>query len=117
MKLIEAIEACCPAPGDPPLGAVDAETLAAGLKALADPARLRILSQIAACGTLCVCNLTEPLSLSQPTISHHLKVLHEAGFLRREKRGTWAYYSLEPGAIDLIRTALEPFAPTASGQG
>lgn len=114
MKLIEAIEACCPSPGDPPLSAGDAEVLASGLRALADPARLRILSQVADLGEACVCWLTGPLGLSQPTVSHHLKVLHDAGFLRREKRGTWAYYSIDPDAIRLVRLALEPFAARAT---
>ncbi len=71
-------------------------------KALADPNRLRLLSIIkaAADGETCVCDLTEPLGLGQPTVSHHLKVLVDAGLLRREKRGTWAYYSLVPGALE-----------------
>ena len=79
----------------------DAEATARTLKALADPARLRLLSIIAAHdgGEACVCDLTEPVGLSQPTVSHHLKVLTEAGFVTREKRGVWAYYTLVPGAV------------------
>ncbi|MDQ0848869.1 ArsR family transcriptional regulator [Arthrobacter sp. B3I9] len=71
-------------------------------KALADPNRLRLLSIIKAApsGSTCVCDLTEPLDLGQPTVSHHLKILVEAGLLRREKRGTWAYFSLAPGGLD-----------------
>ena len=71
-------------------------------KALADPNRLRLLSIVKAAdgGESCVCDLTEPLDLGQPTVSHHLKILVEAGLLHREKRGTWAYYSLIPGALD-----------------
>ena len=83
---------------------LDAETLAASLKALADPARLRLLSLLAAnegCES-CVCDLVEPLGLSQPTVSHHLKVLVDAGLVSREKRGVWAYYALVPGALDSI---------------
>jgi len=80
------------------------------MKALADPARLRLLSLVAAHqdGEACVCDLTEPLGLSQPTVSHHLKVLVDAGLLHRDKRGVWSYYSLVPGALnelaDVLRT-------------
>ena len=78
-----------------------AESLSRTLKALADPARLRLLSMVAAPADheACVCDLPEPLGLSQPTVSHHLKVLTDAGFLERSKRGTWAYYRLVPGAL------------------
>ena len=81
--------------------AADATELARVLKALADPARLRLLSLIADSPTAaaCACDLTEPLGLSQPTVSHHLKVLVDAGFLDRDKRGVWAWYSLVPGAL------------------
>ena len=81
-----------------------AEGLARQLKALADPTRLRLVSMVAAhpASEACVCDLQEPLGLSQPTVSHHLKTLVDAGFLRREKRGTWAYYSLVPGALDRV---------------
>lgn len=103
--------ACCPPLADAPLGADDAETLARALKALADPARLRILSLVSASaeGEICVCDLSEPLGLAQPTVSHHLKVLTDAGFLEREKRGTWAYFRLVPGALDAVtRPLAEP---------
>ncbi|MGN6742313.1 MAG: ArsR/SmtB family transcription factor [Amnibacterium sp.] len=78
------------------------------LKALADPVRLRLVSMIAAHegAEACVCDLTEPLGLSQPTVSHHLKVLADAGYLTRSKRGTWAYYALVPGALDSIAALL-----------
>jgi len=91
-----------------PLDAGQAVDLARLLKALADPARLRLLSIVAASEgqQACVCDLTEPVGLSQPTISHHLKVLMEAGFLSRSKRGTWAYYALVPGALDSVATVL-----------
>jgi ArsR family transcriptional regulator, arsenate/arsenite/antimonite-responsive transcriptional repressor len=81
-----------------PLGRPEAERLAKLLKALSDPARLQLLSLIhaAAEGEACVCDLTEPLGLSQPTVSHHLKILVEAGMLVRDRRGTWAYYRLVP---------------------
>jgi ArsR family transcriptional regulator, arsenate/arsenite/antimonite-responsive transcriptional repressor len=96
--------ACCAPLLREPLGVVEAEDLARALKAIADPARLRIISIVAASagGEACVCDLTEPIGLSQPTVSHHLKVLTEAGFLDRSKRGTWAYYRLRPGALDAV---------------
>lgn len=82
--------------------------LALQFKALADPARLRLLSMIAAheSGEVCVCDLTEPLGLSQPTVSHHLKVLREGGFVVGERRGTWVHYRLVPGALETLRDAL-----------
>ncbi len=84
----------------------DAETLASALKAIADPTRLRLVSLVAAHEgqEACVCDLTEPVGLSQPTVSHHLKILVEAGILTREQRGRWAYYRLLPGSLtDLAR--------------
>lgn len=91
-----------------PLGADEATALAHTMKALADPARLRLLSIVAASAgaEACVCDLTEPVGLSQPTVSHHLKILTEAGFLTRSKRGTWAYYGLVPGALDRVSRLL-----------
>jgi ArsR family transcriptional regulator len=78
-----------------------AGALALRLKALADPTRLRLLAIVAAHddGEACVCELTDPVALSQPTVSHHLRLLVEAGFLTREKRGVWAYYRLVPDAL------------------
>jgi ArsR family transcriptional regulator len=89
-----------------------ATSLAHTLKALADPARLRALAFIARSpgGDACVCDLTEPLGLSQPTVSHHLKVLVDAGFLDRDKRGVWAWYSLVPGALDEATAVLPGLA-------
>lgn len=88
--------------GRPALGAEEAKKKALVFKALADPNRLRLLSIVKAesSGESCVCDLTNPLDLGQPTVSHHLKILVDAGLLQREKRGTWAYYSLVPGAFD-----------------
>jgi ArsR family transcriptional regulator len=93
-----------------PIERADAERLAGVLKALADPARLRLLSliQSATDGEACVCDLTAPLGLSQPTVSHHLRILTEAGLLEREKRGVWAYYRLVPTAIATIADLLTP---------
>src|SRR4051812_26013365 len=105
--------ACCAPLVRSPLSAEDAATLAATLKAIADPARLRLLSLVAAHegGEACVCDLTEPLGLSQPTVSHHLKVLVDAGLLAREKRGVWAYFTLVPGALDSLAATLATTAP------
>lgn len=101
---IRALEAACAPITRAPVSVENAVGLAASLKALADPARLRILSIVAASEQqeTCVCNFTEPLELSQPTVSHHLKVLVDAGFLEREKRGTWAYYRIVPGSLDAV---------------
>jgi ArsR family transcriptional regulator, arsenate/arsenite/antimonite-responsive transcriptional repressor len=100
---------CCP-PIASPLSERDAGDLARLLKALADPARLRLLSLIAAQpdGEACNCELIEPLGLSQPTVSHHLRVLHESGLLTRERRGQWVYYRLVPERLAALRTALDP---------
>ncbi len=96
-----AAAACCAPATREAIGAAEAEKLARLLKAVADPARLRLVSLVAAHADLeaCVCDLTEPLGLSQPTVSHHLKVLVEAGILARDKRGTWAFYRLVPGSL------------------
>lgn len=96
--------ACCAPLVNEPLGQNDAEQLAVTLKALADPARLRLLSIVASSEgrEACVCDLIGPIGLSQPTVSHHLKVLTEAGFLSRSKRGTWAYYRLIPEALERV---------------
>lgn len=91
-----------------PLAKDEAEELAAALRALADPVRLRLLSFIAAQpgAEACVCHLTAPVELSQPTVSHHLKLLHEAGILDREKRGAWVFYRVRPKRLDAIRATL-----------
>ncbi|MBB2975509.1 ArsR family transcriptional regulator [Microbacterium endophyticum] len=101
-------EVCCQPLAQDALGQSDAERLAQTLKALADPARLRLLSIVATSADqeACVCDLTDPVGLSQPTVSHHLKVLTEAGFLSRSKRGTWAYYRLQPGALNEVASLL-----------
>jgi len=96
-----------------PLSKADAEELAGLLKALADPIRLQVLSFIAAQegGEACVCHVTEPVGVSQPTVSHHLKLLHDAGLLEREKRGTWVYYRVVASRLETIRAALATRAP------
>jgi len=99
---------CCPVATGEPISAADADVVARSLKALADPARLRLISMVAAHegAEACVCDLTEPLGLTQPTVSHHLKVLTDAGFLTRSKRGTWAFYRLVPGSLDRVSSLL-----------
>jgi ArsR family transcriptional regulator len=91
-----------------PLSSEAAERIAPLLKALADPARLRLMSMIASHtgGEACVCDLTDGFDLSQPTISHHLKVLHEVGLLDRSKRGVWVYYRTRPAALADLGTLL-----------
>jgi ArsR family transcriptional regulator, arsenate/arsenite/antimonite-responsive transcriptional repressor len=91
-----------------PLTASQATELAQILKALADPTRLRLVSMVAAHerGEACVCDLTYPLGLTQPTISHHLKILVDAGIFTRDKRGKWAYYALVPSALDALAAIL-----------
>jgi ArsR family transcriptional regulator len=108
MKLIQEIDACCPPLLAAPLAERDAEVLATALQALADPARLRLLSLIASCpdSEACGCDLTAPVGLSQPTVSHHLKVLHEAGLLDRERRGRWVYFKVRPEPLASLRSAL-----------
>jgi ArsR family transcriptional regulator len=109
--------ACCAPLTREPLGPEEAAKLARTLKALADPARLRLLSLIAAHegGEACVCDLTEPLGLSQPTVSHHLKVLVEAGLLTRDKRGVWAYFTVVPEALNALAVVLTTPTGVAAG--
>lgn len=106
--LLTDVTACCAPLTREAISAENAENLARTLKAIADPARLRLISMIAAHDNAeaCVCDLTEPLGLGQPTVSHHLKVLVDAGILTRDKRKTWAYYTLVPGALDSLATLL-----------
>ncbi len=93
--------ACCSPLTSSPLTTEQAERIAPMLKAIADPVRLRLLSLVAAHAgrEACVCELQEAFNLSQPTISHHLKVLHESGLLDRSKRATWVYYSVRSEAL------------------
>lgn len=87
-----------------------ADRLARSFKALADPTRVRLLSLIAATqdGEACICDLTGPVGLSQPTVSHHMKVLADAGLVTREQRGKWAYFAVVPEALDALSAALRP---------
>ena len=99
---------CCAPLSSAPLDAEEAARLAHVLKALADPARLRLLSLIGSHegGEACVCELTDAFDLTQPTISHHLKVLREAGIITSDRRGTWVYYRLEPAVLDRMGALL-----------
>lgn len=99
---------CCAPVLNARFGDADASLLAGAFKALADPARLKLLSFIAAQpdGEACVCHLTGPVGLSQPTVSHHLRLLNEAGLLDREKRGTWVYYRIVPARLEELQSAL-----------
>jgi ArsR family transcriptional regulator len=105
---------CCPVLFEAPLTESDARQLASWLKVLADPARLRLVSLLAALPDreACVCNLTGPLRLSQPTVSHHLKVLRDAGILEREQRGRWAFYRLRHEPLSTLGEALMGSSPS-----
>lgn len=98
---VETVACCSPLMSSTPLSIDQAERIAPLLKALADPVRIRLLSLVAAHEgrEACVCDLSDAFDLSQPTISHHLKVLHEAGLLDRSKRGTWVFYSVRTDAL------------------
>ena len=106
MKSIATLPAICCGPATESLAAHERAQLAARFKALADPTRVGIVNALAAADEVCVCNMTEAFELSQPTISHHLKILREAGLVESSRRGTWAYYRLVPEAIDALRGAL-----------
>jgi ArsR family transcriptional regulator len=101
--------ACCSIVSEP-VAKDDAADLASAFQALADPVRLRLLSLIASCsdGEVCACDLVEPVGKSQPTVSHHLKVLYEAGLVDREKRGSWVWYRTVPERLAALRGALAP---------
>jgi ArsR family transcriptional regulator len=102
VSTVEAV-ACCGPLAAPALSDEQAAATADVFKALADPARVRIVNVLATSGEpVCVCHLIEPLGLSQPTVSHHLKKLTDAGLLDREQRGRWAYFSLRPEAVETL---------------
>ncbi len=105
---------CCTPLLDAVLPEGDAEVLATSFKALADPARLRLLSLIAASeGGACACDLVTPVGRSQPTVSHHLKVLREAGLVESERRGPWIWYRIVPERLDALRAVLTASAEVA----
>jgi ArsR family transcriptional regulator, arsenate/arsenite/antimonite-responsive transcriptional repressor len=106
MKSTAVLPIICCGPQTEPLGENESRELAARFKALADPTRVAIVSALSVEEEVCVCNLTEAFDLSQPTISHHLKILREAGLVESTRRGTWAYYRLVPETIEALRGAL-----------
>ena len=106
MKSIAALPVICCGPATEPLDVHERDQLAARFKALADPTRVAIVNQLSATDEVCVCNLVDAFDLSQPTISHHLKILRDAGLVESSRRGTWAYYRLVPEALDALRTTL-----------
>ena len=110
-RMVEAVRPaeCCPSVLASPLGESDAVELAKGFAALSDPARLRVLSILAAAagGEVCVCDLVEPLGKSQPTVSHHLKVLSDAGLVVGDRRGKWVWYSLVSERLSALHAALQ----------
>lgn len=104
-----AADAGCCFPGLAGLGSEQAADVARTFKALADPTRVRLLSIIASlpAGESCICDLTKPVALSQPTVSHHMKLLTEAGLVTREQRGKWAYFTVAPGARKLLHDSAD----------
>jgi ArsR family transcriptional regulator len=106
MKQLAVIPVLCCGPATTPLAPDDAEALAARFKALADPTRVAIVNRLASTEECCVCDLNAAFELSQPTISHHLKVLRDAGLVEASRRGTWAYYRLVPDAVRELRHTL-----------
>jgi ArsR family transcriptional regulator, arsenate/arsenite/antimonite-responsive transcriptional repressor len=97
---------CCPPITDSPLSQTDAEGLAAVFTALGDPVRLRLLSMVAAAGEICSCDLEDPLGRSQPTISHHTRVLSEVGLISGERRGRWTWWRVNEDRLGELRQAL-----------
>ncbi len=107
---VQVSDGCCRRVTAGVLEESDADDLAAAFKVLADPARLRLLSLVAAAesGEACACDLVEPVGRSQPTVSHHLSMLVDAGLLSREKRGRWAWYRVVPERLAALQAALAP---------
>jgi ArsR family transcriptional regulator len=106
---VSSAELCCPSVLEAPLDAAEAAQLAKGFTALADPVRLRVLSILAAApeGEVCVCDFVKPIGKSQPTISHHLKILSEAGLVSGERRTKWVWYSLNRDRLAALRAAID----------
>jgi len=106
MKTLEVLPTLCCGPGTAPLDVAERDALAARFKALSDPTRVAIVNRLAAADEVCVCDFVASLDLAQPTVSHHLKVLREAGLVESSRRGTWAYYRLVPESVAALRSAL-----------
>ena len=111
---LPVLQPLCCGPGTPALEPAAADDHAATFKALADPTRVSIVSRLAAGDACCVCDLTDAFGLSQPTVSHHLRVLRDAGLVEAERRGTWAYYRLRPDAIERLRNVFEARVPASA---
>jgi ArsR family transcriptional regulator len=103
MKVLPVLQPLCCGPDIPPMEGEAARDLADLFKALADPTRVAIVNRLASGEPCCVCDLTDAFELSQPTVSHHLRILRDAGLVEAERRGTWAYYRLAPDAIERLR--------------
>lgn len=112
-------DGCCPPRKVPPLRSAAANArLVAGLRAAGHQARLRMLQLLAEAGApVCVCDITPLFRLSQPTVSHHLKVLREAGLVSAERRGIWNHYALRPGGMEVLRAGVADLAGAAAGGG
>jgi ArsR family transcriptional regulator, arsenate/arsenite/antimonite-responsive transcriptional repressor len=106
-RLEQAKIECCAQPLLAPINDVEAADLGRAFAALADPVRLRLLSMVAEAGECCGCELLEPLGKSQPTISHHTKVLADAGLITSEKRGKWVWWKIDRARVDALRDALK----------
>jgi ArsR family transcriptional regulator len=106
MKALTVLPTLCCGPGTPALDSAERDVLAARFKALADPTRVAIVNRLAAADEVCVCDFVASLDLAQPTISHHLRVLREAGLVEASRRGTWAYYRLVPETVGALRDAI-----------
>ena len=103
---MKALPVLCCGPGTEPLDPAARETLAARFHALSDPTRVAIVNRLSSTEECCVCDLNAAFDLSQPTVSHHLKVLRDAGLVESTRRGTWAYYRLVPDAVRELRNTL-----------
>lgn len=108
MQALPVLECICCGSDAPPLETEAANELALRFRALADSTRVAIVHRLSGADELCVCDLNAAFDLSQPTISHHLRILREAGLVEASRRGTWSYYRLVPEAIDALRGALGP---------
>ncbi|HEX2578769.1 MAG TPA: metalloregulator ArsR/SmtB family transcription factor [Aquihabitans sp.] len=105
--------ACCGAVTEAPLGDAEAAVLAQTYAALADPVRVKLLSLVAASGEVCSCDLVEPLAKSQPTVSHHTRILAEAGLIAGDKRGRWVYWSVPAARTEFVRQVVGGGLPTS----
>jgi ArsR family transcriptional regulator len=116
MKAPQLLVTCCSLSASGNLKPEEAEQIATLFRILGEPARLQLFSFIAThpAGEACVCELTEPLGLSQPTVSHHLKVMYEAGLLQKERRGNWMYYKAVPERVEFLQNALSVLTKSLS---